>query len=103
MLACIVRPVYQVKIENFHTNICNVYVVCVSLKFSLHWERENTHTHTHTHIYIYIYIYMYMYINEGESKSNAFFFSRGIITDTGSYILHEKEAGICGSHPYFWT
>ena len=30
---------------------------------------------------------------KGESKSNAFFFSTGIITDTGTCIIHQNKAG----------
>ena len=33
------------------------------------------------------------YIYEGESKSNSFFFTTGIITDTGTCIIHQNETG----------
>ena len=39
------------------------------------------------------YIYIYIYIYEGESTSNAFFYSTGISTVTGTCIIHQKEAG----------
>ena len=38
----------------------------------------------------YIYIYIYICIYDGESKSNAFFFSTGIITDTGTCVIHQN-------------
>ena len=31
---------------------------------------------------------------EGDSKNNAFFFSTEIITDTGTYIMHQNEVGL---------
>ena len=40
---------------------------------------------------------------EGESKSNAFLFSTGRITDVGSCVIHPNEAGPLWSHPYFST
>ena len=38
-------------------------------------------------------IYIYIYIYESESKSNTFFFSTGIITDTGTYVMHQNKYG----------
>ena len=44
-------------------------------------------------------IYTHTYIYEGESKSNAFFFSTGIITDTGTCIIHQNETGLVDHIP----
>ena len=48
-------------------------------------------------------LYIYIYIYEGESKSNAFFFSTGIIANTGTRIKHQNQVVFSGSHPYFST
>ena len=42
----------------------------------------------------YIIICWHWYLNyEDESKSNAFFFRTGMITNTGTCIIHQNEAG----------
>ena len=53
------------------------------------FRREVSVKHTHTHTYIHIY--------ESYWKSDAFFFSTGIITNTGTCILW-----LCLSKPLSW-
>ena len=43
----------------------------------------------HKNFYVqYLTIYIYIYIYEGDLKSDAFFFSIGIITDSGTCGIH---------------
>ena len=44
---------------------------------------------------VYMYAIIYIYIHEGMSKSNAFFFNTGIITNTGTCIIHQNIYAAC--------
>ena len=58
----------------------------VSLSGKYPWER-------YEHPYPPSYWLNSTTIYEGESKSNGFFFIIGIITDTGTCIIHRNKAG----------
>ena len=66
--------------------------------YSLEINRCYFHSCPHMYMYIlYIYIYVYAHTHththKDESKSNDFLFCTGIITYTGTCIIHQNEAG----------
>ena len=44
-------------------------------------------------IHVYRCVFKGVFIYEGELKSSVLFFSAGIITDTGTCIIHQNKAG----------
>ena len=75
-------------------NVCLNYTNCVCVYVCIHVRMSAcVHIHTHTEYECLFILYTRVCVYEGESKSNAFFFSTDIITNTRMYIIHQNEAG----------